>query len=414
PGRLPQPSETHSGSDHPGGDIANRNRESRDSDSELAQVCELLGPTDDPSKLGRLGHYEVIGIVGTGATAVVLKALDGPLHRFVAIKLLRPTLAASSQARKRFSREARSAASIVHENVIEIFGVSEDEALPYLVMPYIAGESLAKRIERTSPMSIDSILHIACQVADGLQAAHEKSLMHRDIKPSNILLGPGVERLKLTDFGLARAIDDVGLTKTGIVAGTPEYMSPEQASGLSIDHRSDLFSLGSVLYTMCTGRSPFQAEGCLAVLRKITDDEPPAIPTIRTDVPDWLIRLVNQLMAKNVDDRPDSAAVVASQLRQCLAHRKDARHPLPMELQSEPSWSQRLRRPSTIVLVAFVAALSLLFWSWDDSEPSKESGRSDEMRAADELLRWNDGVTDSILELDAEIEALHRDVSDAD
>ncbi|MEM6470200.1 MAG: protein kinase [Planctomycetota bacterium] len=376
-------------------------------DAELDQVRQLLGPTDDPTKLGRLGRYEIIGIVGTGATAVVLKATDVPLNRFVAIKLLRPSLAASAESRKRFAREARSAAAIVHENVIEIFGVSDDETLPFLVMPYIAGESLAKRIERTPTMTVESILHIACQVADGLQAAHSKSLMHRDIKPSNILLGPGVERLKLTDFGLARAVDDVGLTKTGVVAGTPEYMSPEQASGKPISFRSDLFSLGGVIYTMCTGRAPFQAESCYAILRKIVDENPEPIRTIKPEIPEWLEQLVSRLMAKKVEDRPQSAASVAMELRKCLSHLQDPTHPLPASLLP----SENLRGwGKSMAVVTFVLIVVAVCFSFSRSRPEAPElvEMPDVASSLEEGSEWDDGIQESLLRLDEELQSIHE------
>ena len=158
------------------------------------------------------------------------------------------------------------------------------------------------------------------QAAAGLAAAHAQGLVHRDVKPANILLADGIERVKLTDFGLARAADDASLTRTGVIAGTPQYMSPEQARGEPVDPRSDLFSLGSVLYAMCTGRPPFRAETSYGVLRRITDEEPRPIREINPDIPDWLCGIVAKLMAKRPDDRFQSAREVAALLEQCLAH----------------------------------------------------------------------------------------------
>ena len=217
-------------------------------------------PTDDPAMLGRLGGYEISGVVGAGGMGVVLKAIDKSLDRTVAIKVLAPHLAASGAARKRFAREAKAAAAVLHPNVIAIHSVSNDEALPYLVMPYLRGTSLQKRLDEEGPLSLHEILRIGSQIAAGLAAAHAQGLVHRDIKPANILLEQGVERVAITDFGLARAVDDATITHSGVIAGTPQYMSPEQARGEPVDGRSDLFSLGSVLYSICTGRPPFRAE----------------------------------------------------------------------------------------------------------------------------------------------------------
>jgi len=192
---------------------------------------------------------------------------------YVAVKLMAPHLAASGSARRRFTREARAAAAIVHPHVMPIHSVNSSGRLPYLVMPCVACESLQQRINREGPLELKEILRISSRIAAGLAAAHAQGLVHRDVKPANILLEKGVDRVMLTDFGLARAVDDASLTKTGVIAGTPQYMSPEQARGEAIDHRSDLFSLGSVMYAMCTGRPPFRAETSYGILRRITDLE---------------------------------------------------------------------------------------------------------------------------------------------
>jgi len=291
-----------------------------DASSGQTTVLKLLAPTDDDRMLGRWGTYEVVGVVGTGGMGVVLKAFDAALNRYVAIKVLAPHLGSSGAARKRFSREARAAAAVVHDNVIEIYGVAETAGLPYLVMPYVRGPSLQRRLDDGGPMALTEILRVGMQAAAGLAAAHAQGLVHRDVKPANILLADGVERVKLTDFGLARAADDASLTKTGVIAGTPQYMSPEQARGEAVAQRSDLFSLGSVLYAMCTGRAPFRAETSYGVLRRITDEEPRPIREINPEIPEWLCGIVAKLMAKRPDDRFQSAQEVAKLLEECLAH----------------------------------------------------------------------------------------------
>ena len=288
--------------------------------SSQATVLKLLAPTDDDRMIGRWGTYEVVGVVGTGGMGVVLKAFDAALNRYVAIKVLAPHLGSSGAARKRFSREAQAAAAVVHDNVIEIYGVAEAAGLPYLVMPYIRGPSLQRRLDGEGPLALVEILRVGMQAAAGLAAAHAQGLVHRDVKPANILLADGVERVKLTDFGLARAADDASLTKTGIIAGTPQYMSPEQARGESVDQRSDLFSLGSVLYATCTGRAPFRAETSYGVLRRITDEKPRPIREINPDIPEWLCQIVAKLMSKRPGDRFQSAREVAGLLEECLAH----------------------------------------------------------------------------------------------
>ncbi len=300
---------------------------------QIAQVLDALHPTDDPAMLGRLGGYEISGAIGAGGMGVVLKGLDRALDRTVAIKVMAPHLATSGAARQRFAREARAAAAVIHPNVIAIHSVCTDATLPYLVMPYVGGASLQKRIDLEGPLPVPDILRIGIQIAAGLSAAHHQGLVHRDIKPANILLDQGIDRLVITDFGLARAVDDASMTRTGVIAGTPQFMSPEQARGEAIDARSDLFSLGSVLYTLCTGRVPFRADSALAVLRRITDSEARPIAEINPAIPPWLVHIVDRLHAKTPQQRYPSAAYVAELLTDCLAHlNQPVDHPLPAEL----------------------------------------------------------------------------------
>jgi len=289
-------------------------------DLQLRKVQGALAPTDDPTMLGRLGPYEVSGIVGSGAMGVVLKAHDRSLDRVIAIKVMAPHLASSGSARKRFAREAKAAAAVLHPNVIAIHSVSNKGELPYLVMAYLRGESLQKRLDREGPLPVSEALRIGSQIAAGLAAAHAQGLVHRDIKPANILLEEGVERVAITDFGLARAVDDATMTRSGVIAGTPQYMSPEQARGETIDARSDLFSLGSVLYTMCTGRVPFRAETTFGVLQRINNTTPRSIREINAEIPDWLCGIIENLMSKQPEDRLEPAEKVAELLEDSLAH----------------------------------------------------------------------------------------------
>jgi hypothetical protein len=274
----------------------------------------FLQRSDRTGVLGRLGPYEVIEVIGQGGMGIVLKALEPALQRLVAIKVLDPTLAGSATARRRFTREARAVASIRHENVVAVYGVDEMEGLPYLVMQYIAGESLQERLDRAGPLALEEVVHLGLQTACGLAAAHARGLIHRDIKPANLLLEEGTERVKITDFGLARGVHDIGLTLNGVVAGTPAYMAPEQARGEPVDHRGDLFSLGSVLYAACTGVAPFGGT-TLDVLRQVSEQTPTPLRSLRPDVPMWLETLITKLMAKNPAERWQSASEVAAVLK---------------------------------------------------------------------------------------------------
>jgi formylglycine-generating enzyme required for sulfatase activity/tRNA A-37 threonylcarbamoyl transferase component Bud32 len=283
------------------------------------EVFGFLEAPLDSASLGRLAHYEVIEVIGRGGMGIVFKARDCRLQRIVAIKVLAPEISTSDTARQRFLREAQAAAAVSHDHVITIYAV-EPGPVPYLVMELIDGQSLQQKIERSSPLELVEILRIGNQIACGLAAAHAQGLIHRDIKPANILLQNGIQRVQITDFGLARAADDAGITGTGEVAGTPQYMSPEQALGRSVDARSDLFSLGSVLYAMATGHSPFRGESTVAVLRRVCDEAPLPIREINPNVPPWLAATIDRLLDKNPDQRFQTAAEVAQLFSDHLAN----------------------------------------------------------------------------------------------
>lgn len=279
----------------------------------------FLAPSSEAGTLGRLDHYEVLEVVGRGGTGVVLRARDTKLLRMVAIKVLTAPLAASGSARQRFVREARAAAAVRNDHVIAIHAVCDDGPVPYLVMEFIEGCNLESLIRRSGPLEVQEVLRIGIQIACGLAAAHKQGLIHRDVKPANILLENGFQRVKLTDFGLALAADDASLTQSGIIAGTPLYMAPEQAAGETIDARSDLFSLGSVLYEMCTGRPAFRAPTTLAVIRRVCNDTPRPIREVNPEIPEALCRLIEQLHVKKPSDRPAAAKDVAASLTSLLA-----------------------------------------------------------------------------------------------
>ncbi|UUO05348.1 protein kinase [Blastopirellula sp. J2-11] len=273
----------------------------------------FLQPSDVPGSLGKLGHYDIQELIGRGGFGIVFKGFDQRLHRVVAIKVLNPEMAATSPARKRFLREARATAAIRHENVVSIYSV-EDTPIPFLVMEYIDGKTLQQLIDETGPLDLPAILRIGQKIADGLEAAHQKGLIHRDLTPGNILIESGTGQVKVVDFGLVRVADDASESQSAVIAGTPLYMSPEQAQGYKLDCRSDLFSLGSVLYVMCSGRPPFRAPKVLAVLKRIVDEAPRHIQEIIPEVPGWLIAIVCKLHAKDPAKRFASAQEVSNLL----------------------------------------------------------------------------------------------------
>ncbi|HKI19154.1 MAG TPA: protein kinase, partial [Isosphaeraceae bacterium] len=283
---------------------------------------EFLDPADpdQPEVLGRLGPYEVVEFLGRGGMGLVLKARDPALDRMVAIKVLTPALAHGATARRRFAREARAVAAVGNEHIVAIHAVDDFRGLPYLVMQYVPGRSLQDRLDASGPLEVKEILRIGIQVARALAAAHAQGVVHRDIKPGNILLENCIERVKLTDFGLARAIDDASLTQSGVIAGTPQYMAPEQARGEAVAASADLFSLGAVLYAMAAGRPPFRGDSALAVLKRVCEIPHRAVRELNADVPDWLEAVIDRLLAKEPADRFHTATDVADLLERGLAH----------------------------------------------------------------------------------------------
>ncbi len=331
---------------------------------------DFLDPPSHPEMLGRVGRYDVDRLIGAGGMGIVLRAFDTELHRPVAIKVLAPHLAHSGAARQRFSREAQSAAAVVHENVVPIHNVDVAGKLPFLVMRFVAGDSLQARVDREGPLSNVEVLRIGAQIASGLAAAHEQGLVHRDVKPGNVLLEESVDRVLISDFGLARAADDASVTRSGVIAGTPHYMSPEQARGESIDGRSDLFGLGSVLYFMCTGRPPFRADGAMGTLHRICNDPHRPVDDVNEQVPAGLANLIDSLLEKDRTNRPATAADVSSQLTQLL-HDKRAN----VRFRRRSRRTERWRR---VVAVGATVVLAIGFWAaspwWNARRAATTSG----------------------------------------
>ena len=305
------------------------------------------------------------------------KHLIRRLNRNVAIKVLSASLATTGTARSRFLREARAAAAVVHEHVVGVFAVDEAAGMPFLVMEYVSGRSLQDRLDRDGPLSVKEVLRIGMQTAAGLAAAHAQGLVHRDVKPANILLENSVERVRLTDFGLARAVADAGMSHSGVVAGTPYYMAPEQARGETTDHRADLFSLGSTLYAICAGHPPFRAETPLAVLRRVCDEAPRPLREINPEIPAWLEALIARLMAKDPSQRYQTADEAFDVLKKCLAHvQQPLSSPLPPGLDTlrrAAAWT-RARRDLAALAVVLVAGAAVTVKSyWKNRSPKPET-----------------------------------------
>jgi len=288
----------------------------------VEESYDFLAPSQNPSDLGCLGPYDVLKVLGVGGMGVVFQAYDPQLERLVALKAMLPALAASASARQRFLREAKATAAIKHDHIVTIYQVGEDRGVPFLAMEFLEGEPLDVRLGRerwgaaASPLPLREALRIAREIADGLDAAHQRGLIHRDVKPANVWLEGDRRRVKILDFGLARAVtDNANLTQEGAIVGTPAYMAPEQIGGKPVDARSDLFSLGCVIYRMTTGEPPFKGIGAISTFLAIST-ETPALPRERNpSLPAAASDLVMRLLAKNADNRPASARAVVEAIQ---------------------------------------------------------------------------------------------------
>jgi serine/threonine protein kinase len=315
----------------------------------------------------RLRQYRLIRELGSGGMGVVFEAEDEWLSRRVALKVLRTDLPAEQVARERFLREARAMAAVQHENVCTIFQVDEADGRPFMAMQLLIGETLETRLERERRLTTPEAARIGREIAAGLAAAHAKGLVHRDVKPANVWLEEGTSRVKLLDFGLALARDTPNLTQSGYVIGTPAFMSPEQARGEPLDGRSDLFSLGIILYLATTGERPFDGNTAMAVMRNLELHFPGRVNVKRVDVPPAFSNLIMELLAKERKDRPVSADLVATRLARPEMTRPShlpvappvapATQPVPAVPRS-PTWepSPRYQHPATSIM-------RILFWA---------------------------------------------------
>jgi serine/threonine-protein kinase len=348
----------------------------------------FLAPSDDPAYLGRIGPYEIAGVIGYGGMGVVLKAVDRSLSRYVAIKVLSPALSGIGAARQRFAREARAMAALSHEHVVPIYAVDEHRGLPYFAMEYVPGGTLQARLLQEGPLEVVATVRIAMQTALALGAAHDSGLVHRDIKPANILLDRGVERVRVADFGLARTASEASYTASGVLAGTPQFMSPEQVRGEACDGRSDLFSLGSVVYMMCTGHEPFRADNVYGVLQRIVHDEPRSIREQNAAVPTWLEQFINRLMAKDRDKRFQTSAEVAEALERELAHLQNpalgpapARPWMPRKYSLTGMAMPARRRAAAAVVATVAVGIAISAWAWragDGAGPTSGAATGEE------------------------------------
>ncbi len=267
----------------------------------------------------KLGRYLVQSELGRGAMGVVYKATDSVLERTVAVKTVNMALERDGADRyeARFYQEARAAGGLNHPNIVTVYDVGKSGEVVFMAMEYIEGPELRTLIVEGRPMPVSAAVSIAAQVADGLAYAHQHGVVHRDIKPANIMV-PAGSAVKITDFGIARMRSAAAdLTQTGMMLGSPKYMSPEQVIGKRADHRSDIFSLGVILYEMLTGAAPFAGENVTALMYQIVNFAPPAPSALNGAVPELADYIVAKMLAKALEERYQSAAEVTRDLREC-------------------------------------------------------------------------------------------------
>ncbi|QEL20595.1 protein kinase domain-containing protein [Limnoglobus roseus] len=262
----------------------------------------------------RIDQFDVRHELGRGAMGVVYAGYDEAVCREVAIKVMAPTYATSNDARARFAREARALAAIRHPNIVGVYTVGTIDRLPYIAMEHVRGLPLEELVQQVGPLPIDRIVDYGRQIADGMAAAHQKGIVHRDLKPANILVDTTENQIKVGDFGLARGLDNLGITQAGTLIGSPLYMSPEQIDGQPADARSDLFSLGSVFYYMCTGRLPFDSPTITGLLRQIGNCDPVPPKHLRAVLPEELDVVVMNLLKRDPADRIQTATDLRARL----------------------------------------------------------------------------------------------------
>jgi eukaryotic-like serine/threonine-protein kinase len=262
-----------------------------------------------------IAGYSVLHRLGVGGMSEVYLAFQNSLHRHVALKVLRADFVGSEEHEQRFLQEARSVASLIHPNIVQVYDVGKFDSTLYIAQEYVPGSNLNSFIQRRGALPLDEAVSILWQATSALQKAASIGLVHRDIKPDNLLLTPDGE-VKVADFGLARARGkNQNLTAVGVALGTPLYMSPEQVQGLSVDSRSDLYSLGATAYHMLSGRPPFSGETALALAMQHIQAEAVPLDQLRPDLPEQLVGIVHQLLKKNPEDRFGSAMELARELR---------------------------------------------------------------------------------------------------
>lgn len=374
----------------------------------LKHLRDWCDPPLTAESIGKIDNYLIVEIVGHGGMGVVLRAIDMQLGRTVAIKTLLQPSAIDTGSCDRLLREAQAVASLKHEHVIDMHSIGHWRNVPFIVMPFVQGGTLGDHA-RDHSFSPEQIIDVARQIAEALAAAHRSGLVHRDIKPSNVLLENGLEHVVLADFGLARVGGDFTVTQTGMAPGTPQWMSPEQAVAATVDHRSDQFSLGSMMYWMATGKCPFDSDSCYAILMKLVNEEATPIAELSSSTPEYLTVLIRRMMMKTPEDRFGDMGQVAALLKSCLVHLRDGHSPLPEELRSpHSSRIHRLARLPSVRLaiigsaIVALAVASIVYYAGANVDASNADAPNADASPAAVIAQAIEPVTDASVPTDVE------------
>lgn len=393
---------------------------------EIEQMTSLLDPASHPELLGRIGRYELEQLVGRGGMGLVFRGYDTELHRVVAVKTLAIHLVPMQAARERFIREGRACASLVHPHIVPVHDVITEGPVPALVMQYVAGPSLEQHLREHGPLELDQSLSLMEQLCEALSVAHGKGFVHRDIKPGNVLLEVDASRALLTDFGLVRTLDDATLTRSGMLAGTPDYMSPEQARGERAEVASDMFSLGSLFYCMLAGHAPFRAVEPMAVMNQICHQAHTPIRELQPAVPSQVSELIDRLLVKD----PKARLGTASELSKSLIGLRGgsnsilARHPIDTFAESQKTssqlagWNVASQKWVAIAAVALLLLGAGLWWKFNHDKQSRSV--ESELSALERKLQGLDAgsemsadrLLENIVRMDDEIQQLDLEVDD--
>lgn len=336
-------------------------------EEELAR--SLLQPPEEPGEIGRIGNFRVLRVLGSGGMGMVFEAEETMLKRPVALKVIRPDFADAEEGWQRLLREARAMAALKHDHIVTLYQAGREKDTFFIAMELLHGETLEDRSNGTKRIETREIVRVARETAMGLAALHKNGLLHRDLKPSNIWLESSSQRVKILDLGLARSTERTNkstLTEAGTIMGTPAFMSPEQARGETLDPRSDLFSLGAVMYCMCTGERPFSGDSLVAQLTALAVDAQKPVRERNPEIPPALSKLVDRLLEKKPDNRPQSAEAVVEELDRIEA--RLGKPPTPIE-----------RAGGARVILGAVAGLVLLGvagWVWQQRDSSPAAAES--------------------------------------